>query len=237
MLGVIVNVVAVILGSAIGLLFKKAIPEKISGGVMTGIALCTLYIGVDGMLNGANVLLVILVMVLGAIVGFLLNVDKGIGTLGQWVERRFSKTETGTVARGFVTASLLFCVGAMTVVGSLNSGISGDHTLLFTKSLLDFCASVMLSVSLGVGVLLSSAFVLVFQGVLVLLAQVLQPVLTEDAVGIMTCVGSLMIVALGLNLLGVTKIKVANFLPALVIAPLVWWLYSLVAPLLSFVNF
>ncbi len=227
MLGVIVNVLAVILGSTVGLLFKKAIPQKISGGVMTGIALCTLYVGADGMLNGSNPLLVILVMVFGAIVGFLLNLDKGIEWLGTWVEGRFSKTETGTVARGFVTASLLFCVGAMTIVGSLNAGISGDNTLLFTKSLLDLCSSMMLSVSLGIGVLFSAAFVLVFQGALVLLAQFLQPLLTESAVDVMTCVGSLMIVALGLNLLGVTKIKVANFLPALVFAPLLWWLFSL----------
>lgn len=227
MLGVLVNTLAVILGSAVGLLFKKAIPEKVTGGVMTAIALCTVYIGVDGMLNGANILLIIIAMVLGAIVGFLLNIDGGIETLGKLVERRFSKSETGAVARGFVTASLLFCIGAMTVVGSLNAGISGDNTLLFTKSLLDLISSVMLTVSLGVGVLCSAAFVLVFQGALVLLAQVLQPVLTDGAVAAMTCAGSLMILALGLNLLGITKIKVANYLPALIFAPLLWWLFSL----------
>lgn len=227
MLGVLVNTVAVILGSTVGLLFKKAIPQKISGGVMIALALCTLYIGVDGMLNGANVLLVIAAMVFGAVVGFLLNIDGGIEALGRLVERRFPNSESGAVARGFVTASLLFCVGAMTVVGSLNAGISGDNTLLFTKSLLDLCSSAMLAASLGVGVLFSAAFVLVFQGVLVLLAQVLQPLLTDGAIGAMTCVGSLMIVALGLNLLGATKVKVSNYLPALVFAPLLWWLFSL----------
>ncbi|MBO5247874.1 MAG: DUF554 domain-containing protein [Clostridia bacterium] len=227
MLGVLVNTVAVILGSTVGLLFKKAIPQKISGGVMIALALCTLYIGVDGMLNGANVLLVIAAMVFGAVVGFLLNIDGGIEALGRLVERRFPNSESGAVARGFVTASLLFCVGAMTVVGSLNAGISGDNTLLFTKSLLDLCSSAMLAASLGVGVLFSAAFVLVFQGMLVLLAQVLQPLLTDGAIGAMTCVGSLMIVALGLNLLGATKVKVSNYLPALVFAPLLWWLFSL----------
>lgn len=227
MLGVLVNTLAVILGSTVGLLFKKAIPQKVSGGVMTAIALCTLYIGIDGMLNGANILLIIIAMVLGAIVGFLLNIDGGIEKLGQWVEHRFARSASGTVARGFVTASLLFCVGAMTVVGSLNAGISGDNTLLFTKSLLDLISSMMLSVSLGVGVLFASVFVFVFQGALVLLAQVLQPLLTEGAVTAMTCAGSLMILALGLNLLGITKIKVANYLPALIFAPLLWWLFSL----------
>ena len=227
MFGVLVNTLAVLLGSTVGLLFKKVIPQKISGGVMTALALCTLYIGVDGMLNGANVLLIIIAMVLGAIVGFLLNIDGGIEALGNLVERRFSKSESGTVARGFVTASLLFCVGAMTVVGSLNAGISGDNTLLFTKSLLDLCSSMMLSVSLGIGVLFSAVFVFTFQGVLVLLAQILQPLLTDGAIEAMTCAGSLMIVALGLNLLGIPKIKVANYLPALLFAPLLQWLFSL----------
>lgn len=227
MLGVLVNTLAVILGSTVGLLFKKAIPQKVSGGVMMALALCTLYIGVDGMLNGANVLLIIIAMVLGSIVGFLLNIDGGIEALGRWVESRFSKSPSGTVARGFVTASLLFCVGAMTVVGSLNAGISGDNSLLYTKSLLDLVSSMMLSVTLGIGVLFAAAFVLVFQGALVLLAQVLQPLLTDGAVAAMTCAGSLMILALGLNLIGATKIKVANYLPSLVFAPLLWWLFSL----------
>lgn len=228
MLGVLVNTLAVLLGSTVGLLFKKAIPQKVSGGVMTAIALCTLYIGIDGMLGGANVLLVIFSMVLGAVVGFLLNLDGGIEALGTAVERKFSTTEKGSIARGFVTASLLFCVGSMTVVGSFQTGISGDNTLLFTKSLLDLCSSILLSVSLGVGVLFSAAFVFVFQGTLVLLSHVLQPLLPEGAVTLMTCVGSLMILALGLNLLGIAKIKVANYLPALIFAPLLWWLFQII---------
>ena len=229
MLGVLVNTLAVIVGSTVGLLFKKVIPPKISGGVMTALGLCTVYIGVDGMLTDTNVLLVIAAMVLGAIVGFLLNIDGGIEKLGKIIEGRVAgRSAAGTVAQGFMTASLVFCVGAMTVVGSLNSGISGDHTLIFTKSLLDLCSSMMLAASLGVGVLFASAFVFVFQGALVLFARFLQPVLSDGAVTAMVCVGSLMILALGLNLINVTKIKVANFLPALVFAPLLWWLFSLI---------
>lgn len=227
MLGVLVNTLAVLLGSGAGLLFKKVIPSKVSGGVMTAIGLCTVYIGIDGMMNGANVLLIIIAMVFGAITGFLLNIDGGIEALGRWTEGRFAKTAGGTVAKGFVTGSLLFCVGAMTVVGALEAGISGDDTLLFTKSLLDLISSMMLSVSLGAGVMLASVFVLCFQGALVLFAQVLQPLFTEGAVSAMTCAGALMIFALGMNLLGITKIKVANFLPSLIFAPLLWWLFSL----------
>jgi len=235
MTGVIVNVLTVILGSACGLLFRKAIPEKISQGVMTALGLCTVYIGVDGLVGGyaGNMpLIVILSMVPGAALGYLLRLDDGISALGSAVEKTFStRGEQGSVARGFVTASLVFCVGAMTVVGSLQAGLEGDNTLLFTKSLLDLISSSMLAVSLGFGVMLAALFVLVFQGGLVLLSGVLQPVLTDGAVDALVCVGSLLILALGLNLIGVSKIKVANFLPALVFGPAVWWLWEWVASL------
>ncbi len=225
MIGVLVNTVAVIIGSAIGLLFKKAISEKITKAAMTAIALCTVYIGVSGALKGENTLILIVSMLLGAIIGTAINIDGGIEKLGKSIENRFSNNDGKvSVAQGFVTASLLFCIGSMTIVGSLNAGLYGDNELLFTKSLLDFISAMMLSVSLGVGVLCSSVFVLVFQGLLVLLSSLLAPVMTDSAIAEMTCAGSVMIIALGLNLLGVTKIKVANFLPALVIAPIFCWL-------------
>ena len=131
------------------------------------------------------------------------------------------------MAEGFVTASLLFCVGAMTINGSLNAGISGDNSLLFTKSMLDLFASIMLTASLGFGVMLSAVFVLVFQGALVLLAGVLAPVLTPLAIAEMTSAGSLIIVAIATNLIGITKIKVADYLPAIVFAPIICWIVSL----------
>ena len=235
MLGVIVNTATVLLGSLIGLICRKGIPEKVEKAVMTAIGLCTLYIGIDGALSGENMLVLILSMILGTAVGTLLDIDGGITRLGGWVERRFHKSEDGvvSVAEGFITASLLFCVGAMTIVGSLNAGLRGDNDMLFTKSLLDFCSSMMLAASLGVGVLCAAAFVFVFQGALVLLSQVIAPVLTEAAIAEITCAGSLMILALGLNLLGLTKIKVANFLPAIVFSPLVLALYGWVSSAIS----
>lgn len=224
MVGVLVNTIAVIIGSTIGLLFKKAISEKITNAAMTAIALCTVYIGISGSLKGENTLILIVSMLIGTIIGTVINIDGGIEKLGTIIENRFSgKDGKVSAAQGFVTASLLFCIGSMTIVGSLNAGLYGDNELLFTKSLLDFISSMMLSVSLGIGVLCSSVFVLVFQGLLVLLSSLLAPVLTDSAITEMTCAGSVMIIALGLNLLGVTKIKVANFLPALVIAPIVCW--------------
>lgn len=229
MTGVLVNTGTILVGSAVGLLFKKGIPERVTNAVMIGLGLCTLYIGIDGALQDENVLIVIASMVLGAIVGTLLDIDGAINRLGMWIEGKFQKQEGGkvSVAEGFVTASLLFCVGAMTINGSLNAGISGDNSLLFTKSMLDLFSSIMLTASLGFGVMLSAVFVLVFQGALVLLAGVLAPVLTPLAIAEMTSAGSLIIVAIATNLIGITKIKVADYLPAIVFAPIICWIVSL----------
>lgn len=235
MLGVFVNVATVILGSLIGLLCKKGIPERIEKAVMTAIGLCTVYLGIDGALAGDNVLVLILSMIVGTAIGTLLDLDGGISRLGSWIEKKFQKKSghAVSVAEGFITASLLFCVGAMTIVGSLNSGLRGDHSLIFTKSLLDLFSSMMLSASLGIGVLCSAVFVLIFQGGLVLLSQVIAPVLTDAAIAEITCAGSLMILALSLNLLGITKIKVANLLPAMLVAPLALALYDWAAKLIT----
>lgn len=231
MIGVIVNTVTVLLGSLIGLLCKKGIPERIEQAVMTAIALCTMYLGISGAMSGQNTLVMILSMIVGTAAGTLLDLDGGINRLGNWVEGRFRNRHSASVsvAEGFVTASLLFCVGAMTIVGSLNAGLHGDNSLIFTKSLLDLFSSMMLAASLGIGVLCSAAFVFLFQGALVMLSQWIAPLLTEAAIAEITCVGSLMILALGLNLLEVTKIKVANILPAMLAAPFALALYDWVA--------
>ena len=232
MIGVLVNTVAVIIGSFIGLFCKKGIPEHVSKAVMIGIGFCTVYIGVSGSLSGENTLVVIVSIVLGAIIGTLLKLDKCLNGLGDWVSSKLH-SEGSSVAEGFVTASLLFCVGSMTIVGSLNAGLSGNNELLFTKSLLDFISSIMLSASLGIGVLCSAVFVLVFQGGIVLLAGMLTPILTQGAINEMTCVGSLLIIALGLNLTGISKFKVADYLPSILLAPAVYWLFDFVSGLIG----
>lgn len=228
MIGVIVNTAAVILGSIIGLLFKKGIPKKVSDAIMMGLGLCTLYIGISGSLKGGNTLILIISMVFGIAAGTLLDIDGKIICLGDFVERKFSKADgTVSLSEGFVTASLLFCIGAMAIVGSLNAGLTGDNEMLFTKSVLDFVSSIMLSVSLGLGVMFSAAFILVFQGTIVLLAQFIAPVLTDAAIAEMTCAGSVMIIGLGLNILGLTKLKIANMLPALVVVPIISYVFSI----------
>lgn len=227
MIGVIVNTITVIIGSIIGMLGGKLIPERVNKAVMAAIGLCTVYIGVDGALAGSNTLILIISLVLGTIVGTLIDIDKGINWLGDTMGKRF-KSQKGNFAEGFVTASLVFCIGSMTIVGSLKAGIEGDNSMIFTKSLLDLISSSMLASALGVGVLVSAVFVLVFQGALVLLAGLLEPILNDFAVSELICVGSVMIIGLGLNLIGVTKIKVANMLPALIFAPVICKIYELI---------
>ena len=229
MIGVFVNVAAVLFGSFVGLLFRKGIPERISKAMMLVIGLCTLYIGIDGALDGSNTIVLILSMVFGTLVGTLLDIDDKINRVGLFLERKLKKEgEKTSIAEGFMTASLLFCVGAMTIVGSLNSGLMGDNTLIFTKSILDLISSCLLASTLGIGVMFSALFVLVVQGSLVLLAGLLQNVLTDQAlIAEITCAGSVMIIGISLNMLGVTKLKVANYLPALLLVPLFYRLIQL----------
>jgi len=238
MIGVIVNVITVILGSSIGLLFKKGIPERVTTAAMIGLGACTLYIGISGSLVGENTLILIVSVVLGAIVGTLLNIDGAINRLAGKVEEKFRKNGKGvSVAEGLVSATLLFCVGSMTVTGSIQAGLTGDNSVLITKAMLDLVSSMMLASSLGVGVLLSSVAVFVIQGGLVLLAEFISPVMSVGAINEMTCVGSILIIMIGTNLMGITKIKVADFLPAILFAPVIYNIVPLLEKLWSMIAF
>lgn len=224
MLGTLVNAGAIVLGSFLGLLLKKGLPEKITDAIMKGVALCVLYIGLDGCLEGDNALIAILSIVLGALVGTTLDLDGRLCSLGDYMERKL-QAGGGSFSTAFVTASLLFCVGAMAVVGSLQSGLTGNHTMLYTKSMLDGISSVVFAATLGPGVLMAGVAVLLYQGAITLLAQALAPVLNDAVVAEMTCVGSLLIIGLGLNMLGVTKLKVMNYVPAVFVAIGVCYLF------------
>ena len=197
---------------------------------MIGIGFVTIYIGVSGSLSGSNAILAVISMVLGGAVGTLLDIDGRLNRLGERLSEKL-KSRNSRTAEGFVTACLLFCIGSMTITGSLTAGLTGDNSVIYTKSLMDLISSTMLAASLGVGVLFSALFVLVFQGALVLLAVWVAPVLSQfpGAIGEMTCVGSILIIALGLNLTGVSKFKVSDYLSAVLIAPLA----AIVAELIS----
>ena len=226
--GAIVNALAVIGGSSVGLLIhtfalsrknadgeaKSEMGEKLSSAVMIGVGLCTLLIGIQGAIKGQNTLVTIISMAIGALIGTLLDLDGKINKLGEFVEKK-TKNRFGNVSGGFVSASLLFCVGAMAVTGSLESGLTGDHSTQYAKSILDCIASVVFASSMGFGVMLSSVMVLVYQGSITLLAQWIQPLLNDYVITEMTAVGSLLIIGIALNIMGITKIKLMNYIPAI----------------------
>lgn len=215
---------------------SNGLGKRISDAIFKGIGLCVILIGLDGAIKGAvngqirdalsdsgvtlssisgeRTLVIIVSMVVGVIIGELLDLDKRINLLGDHIQK-LMKGRGGNVAQGFVSASLLFCVGSMAIVGSLNSGIYGDHTIQITKGVIDMVAAIIFASSFGVGVLFSSVLVFLYQGLISLLASYIQPFLTVDVITCMTAVGSLVIIALGLNLLGVTKMKIMNFVPAI----------------------
>ena len=213
--GTIVNAAAIVAGSIAGLLLGKFIPGRLSSAVEKGVALCVLYIGVDGMLAGENTLAAILSIVLGALIGEGLRLDDRVHALGDWIEQRLGgKTSKGSLSEGFVSASLLFCVGAMAIMGALDSGLTGDHSTLYAKSTLDGVTSIVYASTFGVGVALSALPILLYQGSIALLASAVSPYLTSDVILEMKCVGSILILALSLNMLGLTKLKVMNYVPA-----------------------
>lgn len=225
MLGTIVNTAAVIAGSLLGMLitaltktFQLNVSERFSKRIMQALGLCTLYIGISGALAGENTLILILSMVIGTLIGEALDLDEKINRLGDYLEKRFQGTGKDgkkEIAEGFVSASLLFCVGAMTIVGSLQSGLTGNHETLFAKSMLDFVAAIVFTSSLGIGVIFSAAFVFIYQGAITVLAQWISPFLTDTVIQEMSCAGYVIILALGLNMLGISKFKVMNFVPAI----------------------
>ena len=233
MFGVIVNVITVIIGSSVGLMFKKGIPQKVSQAAMTGLGACTLYIGISGSLCGENPLILIASMVLGAISGTLLDIDGAINKFAAKVESKFKKDGSDiSIAEGIISATLLFCVGSMTVTGSIQAGLTGDNSILITKAMLDLVSSMMLASSLDIGVLLSAVTVFIIQGGLVLLAHMLSPLLSTGAINEMTCVGSLLIVMIGTNLMGMTKLKVADFLPAIIFAPIIYNIVNMISQMI-----
>ena len=215
--GAFVNFILVIIGSSIGMLLRRGIPEKVQKTLVSAVALCVLYIGITGLFEeNINVLIVIISMALGAIVGQLIDLDRLVNVLAQKIEAKVKKDngKSGKIAEGFVSATLLFCVGAMTVVGSIDSGVSGDNTTLYSKSVIDCISSAVLASSLGFGVMLSSLGVIAIEGGLTLLAHVVQPILTTEVVAHISVIGSLLIIAIALNMLEITKIKVMNIIPA-----------------------
>lgn len=230
--GVLTNVVAILVGGGVGLLLGQRVNMRFQKTMTQGLALCILLIGLSGALDGTDTIGAILCMVLGAIIGEALDIERRLDGLGEWVQRRMSG-HGSNVSQGFVTASLLFCVGAMAVVGSLDAGLSGKYETLFAKSILDGVSALLFATTLGVGVLFSAVPVLVYQGAIALLAGLMQPLLSDAVVALMSGTGGLLIAGLGLNMLGIDKIKVGNLLPAIflpiIYVPIVEWVQTIIA--------
>ena len=216
MVGVIINVAAVLAGGTLGLLLGGRVPQRLRETIMQGLALCILLIGAQGALETANVLAVIVCMVAGGLLGEALDIEKRLESLGALAERKFAHGgQNGRFAQGFITARLLFCVGSMAVGGSLNAGLTGDNSTMIAKAALDLVTAVFFAAALGPGVLLAAAAVLVYQGAIALMAGWLAPVLTDAIVTEMSAVGGLLIMGLSFNMLGMAKIRVGNLLPAI----------------------
>ncbi|AGB19794.1 DUF554 domain-containing protein [Thermoanaerobacterium thermosaccharolyticum] len=221
MIGTLVNAASIVAGSIAGTLFKIGIPERVKTTVMHAISLSVLIIGFDSALKFKNLLLVIISLSIGGILGELLDIEKKLNQFGSFLERKLARSGDNRVSEGFVTASLIYCVGAMAIVGALKDGLQGDHSILFAKSMLDGISSIIFSSTLGIGVMMSAISVLVYQGSITICASLLKSLLTTNVVADMSAVGGILIIGISLNMLNLTKIKIGNLLPSIFV-PIVY---------------
>ncbi len=228
MQGTIVNVIAIIIGGAAGLLLKGGMKEKYQNAITTVLALSVIYVGASGAISGllepdAHALLYIISLVIGTLIGEWIDIEAHLTKLGDWLQSKVKGGASSNISLGFVTASLLFCVGSMAILGSIDSGVRGEHTTLYIKSILDGVMSIVLASTLGLGVLFSGVSVLLYQGSITLFAQGLQSFITADMLREISIVGGILISCIGINMLKIKEIKVGNMLPAILI-PVIYYL-------------
>jgi uncharacterized membrane protein YqgA involved in biofilm formation len=226
MLGPIVNALAIIVCSLLGCFVIRGIPARFEEIIKKAIGLSIVYVGIKGAFDNERVLLLIMSMVIGAIIGELIDIDRLMNRCGSWAEKKLGMSG-GTFSKGFVSASILFCTGSMAIVGSMQSGMLGSHETLFAKSILDGSISLVFAASMGIGVIFSAIPVFVYQGGIVLASLAIKDLLTTAIITEMSAVGSLVVAAIGFNFLGVKEIKVANLIPAIFIP----WAYMAIEKL------
>jgi len=232
MTGTFINVAAILIGGTIGLLFGSRIPERFKNTVIAGMGLFTAALGLQMFFKSENSLIVLGALIIGALLGEWIGIEDGLQAFGQILEKRFSRdTESGASSkfvRGFMVSSLLFCIGPIAILGSIQDGLTGDYKLLAVKSTLDGFASIAFASTLGVGVLFASLPILIYQGGVSLLAHQLNAIVTDPMMAEMTATGGVILMGVAFsNLLEIKKMRVGNFLPALIIAPLIVWVLSL----------
>lgn len=223
-LGTIVNAVGIFVGAILGLIFKKGLPKKWQETMMSGIAICIVVIGVQMALKTNNIVIVIFSLVIGSILGEIIDIEEGMNRIGEVLGKHIAgsnKSVAAEIAAGFVNASVLFCSGAMAIVGSIQDGLLGDHATLFAKATLDALISLVLTANLGVGVALSALSVGIYQGAITMLAGFIGPYITDAMLAEITGSGGVMIMAIGTNMLQLTKIRIGNMIPAMLVAALI----------------
>jgi len=227
--GTLVNIGTIVLGGALGLVLKRVLAKRVTDTIMQGIALAVVVIGISGTLSAAftivdgviiseHVLIMIVSLALGALIGELLRVEDRLNTFGTFCEKKLTKPDDeSTFAQGFVTATLVFCIGSMAIVGSLEDGLNRNSDILVAKSIIDGIAAMIFASTMGIGVLFSALTVGLYQGTITLLAVFLAPFFSELVIMQMSLVGSILIISIGLNMLKISKIKTGNLLPAIFI--------------------
>ena len=231
MTGTFINIAAVLIGGTLGLLFGSRLPERLKSTVIAGMGLFTAAVGIQMFLKTQNPLFVLGGLLIGALLGEWWRIEDGLQTLGGWLERKFNRAggDSNKFVRGFLTASLLFCIGPMAILGSIQDGLTGNYELLAIKSVLDGFAAMAFASSLGPGVLFSALVVLIYQGGISLLAAQLNTVVNEAMMAEMAAVGGVLLTGVAVSsLLEIKKIRVGNFLPALFITPLLVWLVEVI---------
>jgi uncharacterized membrane protein YqgA involved in biofilm formation len=233
-LGTLVNVSTIIAGSCLGLVLRNGLPKKWQETIIYGVGISVIVIGLQMALKSNNLMIVILSLVFGIILGEIINIENRLNKLGEFLGKKVSKGKkletTGkaqnevvanAIAEGFVTATLIYCIGAMAIIGAINDGLRGDYSVLFAKSILDGIVSIILTANLGIGVAFSAISVGVYQGILTLLASALGPFMTDSLITEISATGGVMIVAIGFNMIKITKIRIANMLPGILFVPIV----------------
>ena len=207
------------------MIIKKGIPERINDTILKGLALGIMVYGISEGIKTGNLIIVLASLVLGGIIGEIIDIDKKLENLGTFIEGKF-KNKGGNISQAFVTTSLMYCIGAMAITGALQSGLQNDHTTLYAKSLIDFVVSIIFGSTLGIGVALSGISVFIYQGSITLLAALLKTLLQDPVIREMTAIGGILIAGISLNMLGLTKIRLANLLPAVFIPIFIYMIYT-----------
>ncbi len=225
MLGTIVNSIAIIAGSILGIVFRNGIKEKYKNTLMDGINLSVIIIGIMGAIKSENIILVIVSMVIGGLIGEMIGIEDKLDNLGNKLQNTFAKGDSD-FTKGFVTTSLIYCIGAMAIIGSLESGITGNHETLFAKSILDGISAIVFASTMGIGVAFSAVAVFIYQGTITLLSNSIKDLLTPEVINEMSAIGGILIMAIGITMLGIKKIKIGNLLPAIFI-PIIYYVIKL----------